>query len=143
MSFAPILHSSETRPPITPHSYLVVGAMCLAVGVPSWVLLLRGKLVSARDPNLLIPFFGIPAGVMLLVYGTGRLRASPRSDHGFRVALIALAVAVCMLGSWAGVRMGVPALQTAMRFSSMAASFLALMSFVLLTAAAVQGRKKS
>jgi hypothetical protein len=127
--------------PISRRSYMVLGMLCLAASIPSWVFLARGRLFAGRDPFLLIPFAGVPAGVMLILFAADRFERTRLSDNGFRVALIAVSVGVCGLGSWIGVHSGAEALQTAMRFCVMAASYLALFSFGILVAAVVQGKK--
>ena len=114
--------------------------LCLAASLPSWVLLAEGRLFTGRNPYLLVPFTGVPAGVMLLLYAMDRFQRTRLSDNGYRVALLAASVGVCGLGSWLGVHTGVEALLTAMRFCVMAASYLALFSFAVLVAALIQGR---
>src|SRR5262245_20436512 len=94
------------EPHVSRRSYLVVGGMCLAASVPSLVLLFTGRLFTDRDPFLLLPFTGVPAGILLVLFGLERIRRIPLSDHGFRLALLALAVSICFLGSWIGVRVG-------------------------------------
>ena len=125
---------------VSRRSYAVVGALCLAAGIPSWMLLFTGRLFAGRDPFLLIPFAGVPVGVMLILFGADRFKRTRMSDNGFRVALIAVSVAFCGLGSWLGVHSGAEALQTALRFCVMAASYLAFFSFALLVVALVKGK---
>jgi hypothetical protein len=130
----------DTPLPISRRSYVVMGALFLAASIPSWVLLVTGRLFTGRNPYLLLPFAGAPAGIMLLLFAANRFDRTRLSDHAFRVALIAVSIGVCGVGSWVGVRAGAEALQTAMRFCAMAASYLALMSLGLLIAAAVKGK---
>jgi len=132
--------SPETPLPISRRSYVVMGLLCLAASIPSWILLATGRLFRGRDPYLLMPFTGVPAGIMLLVFAANRFHRTRLSDNGFRVALIAMSIGVCGVGSWVGVHAGAEPLQTAMRFCAMAGSYLALMSVGLLIAAAVKGK---
>lgn len=125
---------------VSRRSYLIMGLIALAASLPSWILLVAGRLFTDRNPYLLLPFSGIPAGILMLLFAAGRFPRIALSDHGFRVALLALGMGVCGLGSWLGVRTGVEALLTANRFCATAASYLALLSFGLLTAAALRGK---
>ena len=113
----------------------------MAAGIPSWILLAQGHLFSGRDPYLLIPFAGVPVGVMLMLFAAGRFHATRLSDNGFRVALIAVSVGFCGLASWLGAHAGAEALLTAVRFCAVAASYLAFFSFALLIGAAAKGNK--
>ena len=124
-------------------AYLILGLFALAVSLPSWALLAAGQLFRDRNPYLLLPFAAIPAGILLVLFAAGRFSRIPLSDHGFRVAILALGMGVCGLGSWLGVRAGVESLLTAHRFCATAASYLALLSFGLLTAAALRGKKEA
>ena len=112
----------------------------MAAGLPSWVFLVTGRLFTGRDPFLLIPFAGVPVGIMLCLFAADRLHRNRLSDNGFRVGLIAVSVGFCGLGSWLGVHSGVLALQTALRFCVMAASYLAFFSCTILVAAAFKGK---
>ena len=129
------------HPRVSRRSYFILGFLALAACLPSVALLVTGRLFTDRDPYLLLPFTGLPAGILLVLFAAGRFPRIPLSDHGFRVGLLALGVSVCALGSWLGVRTGVESLLTANRFCATAASYLALLSFGLLTAAALRGKK--
>jgi len=118
-----------------------VGVLCLLASLPSWAFLLAGRLTESRNPFLLLPFTGVIPGVLLLGFGTGRLRITPLCDAGMRVAGIALAFVVCLLGSWAGVAMGVEPLMTSVRFCAMASSYLAILAAALLAVGAARGRR--
>jgi hypothetical protein len=128
---------------ISQRSYGVVGVLCLAAGVPSWILLAQGRLFTGRDPYLLIPFAGVPVGIMLMLFATDRFRRTGLSDNGFRVALIAVSVGFCGLASWFGAHAGAEALLTATRFCGMAASYLAFFSFAVLIDAAAKGKRSA
>jgi len=134
--------SLDTPLPISRRSYAVVGALCLAAGIPSWMLLFSGRLFAGRDPFLLIPFAGVPAGIMLILFAADRFGRTRLSDNGFRVALIAVSVAVCGLGAWVGVHSGAEALETMLHFCAMAASYLAFFSFAILVVALIKGKKQ-
>jgi hypothetical protein len=140
-----LIAALQDAPPaaISRRSYLVLGALCLAAGIPSWILLAGGRLFAGRDPNLLIPFSGVPAGLMLLLFAANRFHRTQLSDNGFRVALIAVSVGVCGVGSWIGARLGATALLTALRFCTVAASYLAFFSFGLLIVGAAKGKRTS
>ena len=129
--------------PVSRRSYAVVGALCLAAGIPSWVLLFEGRLFAGRDPFLLIPFAGVPAGLMLILFAAGTFARTRMSDNGFRVALIAVSVGVCGLGAAAGVRSGAEALLTMLHFCAMAASYLALFACAILIAALIKGKNQA
>jgi len=133
--------SDDTPLSISRRSYGVMGVLCLVAGVPSWILLAQGCLFTGRDPYLLIPFAGVPVGIMLMLFATDRFRRTGLSDNGFRVALIAGSVGFCGLASWFGMRAGAEALLTAVRFCGMAASYLAFFSFAVLIAAAAKGKR--
>jgi quinol-cytochrome oxidoreductase complex cytochrome b subunit len=135
------LRSDQAPISISRRSYGVIGIVCLAASIPSWILLAVGRLFTGRDPFLLIPFAGVPVGVMLLLFSADRFQRTRLSDNGFRVALIAVSVAACGLASWFGARAGAEALLTATRFCVMAASYLAFFSFAVLIAAAAKGNK--
>lgn len=124
-----------------PRPYRIVGALCLFVSLPSWALLVLGRLAESRNPFYILPFVGTIPGALLLAFGSGGLRRSSLSDTGLRVAGIGLAFLVFLLGSWAGVALGVFPLMTSVRFCAMTASYLGLLATVLLTVAAVRGRR--
>ena len=120
-----------------------MGALCLGAGIPSWVLLAQGHLSRGGDPLLLIPFAGVPVGIMLIPFAAGRFHRTRLSDNGYRVALLAASVGLCGSASWLGAHAGAEALFTAVRFCAMAASYLAFFGFVILVAAAVKGRTRT
>jgi hypothetical protein len=111
------------------------------VSLPSWAFLVLGRLAESRNPFYLLPFAGTIPGVLLLGFGSGHLRRSSLSDTGLRVAGIGLAFVVFLLGSWAGVALGVFPLMTSVRFCAMTSSYLGLLATVLLTVAAIRGRR--
>ena len=124
-----------------PRPYRIVGLLCLGVSLPSWVFLVLGRLAESRNPFYLLPFAGTIPGVLLLAFGSGRLRRSSLSDTGLRVAGIGLAFVVFLLGSWAGVGLGVFPLMTSVRFCAMISSYLGFLATILLAVAALRGRR--
>jgi len=121
--------------------YLTSGILYILVGLPGLMLLVLGRLFETRDPYLLISLLGIPLGILLVAFGLGKIGKNSRSDVGVRVGYIGLAFILCMLGSLAGVKLGVEPLMTSVVFCGTASSYLALVALVFLIVAAVSRRK--
>jgi hypothetical protein len=115
--------------------YAATGAFYLGTAAPAWGLLLAGRLLEHRDPYLLLSLGAIlPAGLFGGI-GFGRLPRTPRTDIAVRIAFLALCAVVILAASLLAVAAGAEALLTAARFSAMAASYLTLVSVVLLVRA--------
>jgi len=123
-----------TRPII----YTRIGALYVLTSLPSWVLLAMGRLFEDRNPHLLIALGGLPLGAFFLLFGRGVLPVNSRSGIGARVASIGLFFAAVALASLLAVRAGAELLATAVLFSAMAASYLSLIAFGFLAAAALR-----
>ena len=118
-------------------SYLRTGGIQVALSLPGAAVLL-GAL--ADRPHLILSLASLPAGILLLTAGTGRLRRSGKSGIGLRVSFLGIAFSLFLLGSWIGVATGAEALRTSMIFCAVAASYLNLLSAGLLVAGAVGGK---
>jgi hypothetical protein len=120
-----------------PRIYLRTGGIQVALSLSGGAALL-GWIDS---PYLILSLASIPAGLLLLAAGTGRLPRSGKSGIGLRVSFLGIAFSLFLLGSWIGVATGAPALRTSMIFCAMAASYLDLLSAGLLVAGAMQGKR--
>lgn len=121
--------------------YLSAGILYILVGLPGLVLLVTGRLIETRNPYLLLSLLGIPVGALLIAFGSGKVARNSKSDVGVRVGYIGLGFILCMLGSLAGVKLGVEPLMTSVVFCGTASSYLALVTLVFLAVGAFSRRK--
>jgi len=121
--------------------YLISGVLYLVSALPALGLLIAGKLLGMRNGYLLLSMMGIPLGVLLLIFGTGRVTPNSRSEIGVRMGYIGIAFLVFLLGSLIGVRLGVEPLMTSVVFCAMASSYIAIVTMVFLIAA-IAGRER-
>lgn len=128
-----------SRQPSDRHDgYLVSGASFVVLSLPAWFFLLAGRLMDGRDPYLFLSLFWAPLGILLIVFGLGKLARNSKSGIGVRIATMGLSFAVFMYGSKLGVKLGVESLGTSVVFCAMASSYLSLVAFVFLIAALAQ-----
>ena len=116
-------------------AYIISGGLYLASALPALVLLIAGKLLGMRNGYLLLSLVGVPVGMLLMVFGTGRVATNSKSEIGVRVGYIGIAFLVFLLGSLFGVQMGAERLMTSVVFCAMASSYIAMVAMVFLIAA--------
>ena len=121
----------------SPRAYLISGALYLVSALPALGLLIAGKLLGMRNGYLLLSLIGVPVGMLLVAFGTGRVTTNSKSEIGVRVGYMGIAFLVFLLGSLIGVRMGVEPLMTSVVFCAMASSYIAIVAMVFLIAALV------
>jgi len=127
-----------------PAHYTRLGLAYVLLSVPSWALLLAGRLFEGRNPHLLLALAGLPLGALFLLFGRGRLRGNTQSAVAVRLGAMAVFLVIVLLGSLLVARAaGVEQLMTSVLFCGMAASYLSLVALGLLIAAVVMGRRRT
>ena len=124
----------------SPRTWTRLGAIYVLLSLPGWGAFVLGRLFETRNAYLLFSLMGLPLGLLFLVFGRGLRPPVSRCGHAARVAFLALSFMAILFLSFAGVKLGLAKLMTAVQFCAMAASYLSLLALVFLVAALFQRR---
>ena len=118
-------------------AYRLIGAVYVLLGTPALIGLFAGWVRRGGNPYLAMSLMGIPLGILFMMFGFGRFKLTALSQTA---AMLAIAGVINLLFMWGAsiiVRSGREGFGTAYGFFAVAASFLALVAFVLLVRSAV------
>lgn len=121
--------------------YRIVGILYVLLSVPSAFFLANGTLVD-MNPFYTLALGGIPIGLMLFLFGTGKFTVNRVSNASLKFAISSIAMNVPLLISFMFAKGGFLWTNAVMFSSMLLIVFLSLATFIFIIIAVLKGHPR-